>query len=39
VEKSKNRTGYSQSAVVPGLDQYTIAINMQKEVVLKILNV
>lgn len=35
----KNRTGYSQAAVVLGLDQYTIATNIQKEFVPKTLNV
>lgn len=35
----KNRTGYSQAAVVLGLGQHTIATNIQKEVVPKILNV
>lgn len=39
VETSKNRIGNDQAAVVLGLDQYTIAKNIQKEVVPKILNV
>lgn len=31
----KNRTGYGQAAVAVGLDQYTIAMNIQKGVVQK----
>lgn len=36
---AKYRTGYGQTPVVLGLDQYTIVTNIQKELVPKILSV